>query len=436
MNFFDLKNQLDEKDLNVLHNIYLLRCLTVSQIYNNYYQDDYTGVQDFRNKKLHKLLDTGAIEEVLFSSDNSAIFLTRLGIDVVVNAFKIPINIVTDNGNVLRGYHRAHELKLQPKNIPHQVHLNQFMIDFKTIYEYKKLQIPWAYYDEKYVSQYRKIRPDGMISILDVDLFLEMDMSTESRVQLIDKWKNYKWFLNSVEHRNDRKVIVLFIIENTDLIENRKNLVKMTANEIVLNDMDDTFEIIVGTKEELLTIVFNQIIPDIQKTNYRKANIVNLLTSRHGFNVSDASVLQNKLGKQDYGFFVRKLDESNNLLVENGKIQGFLVDYCYRDTMSTIAKISYLDSNLEEFQYYYKWKPSYIIITDDLEHLYQDLKLFKLDRTNNVYFTTIKDLESNIFPHALYQFDFTGDMYTFENSGLVHQQYITKEEISNKISKI
>lgn len=429
MNFFEVKNLLDKKDLEVLHNIYLLRCLTVSQIYLNYYQEDYTGVQDFRNKKLHELLETGAIEEILFSADNSAIFLTRLGIDVVVSEFKIPINIVNKNGQVSRGYHRAHELKLQPKNIPHQVHLNQFMIDFKTIYQYKNLTIPWEYYDEKYLSQYRKIRPDGMIRMLDVDLFLEMDMSTESKAQLTEKWKNYKWFLNSAEHRNDQKVIVLFIIENTDLIENRKNLIKLTAGDIVLDDIDDTFEIIVGTKEELLTIVFNQLIPDIKKTNYRKANIVNLLTSRYRFNVSDASILQKKLGNQDYGFFVRKLDESNNLLVEYNRIQGFLVDYCYRDSLSTIAKISYLDSNLAEFNYYYKWKPSYIIITDDLEHLYQDLKLFKLDRLNNIYYTTISDLQSNIFPHALYQFDYNGELYTFEDSGLIKRKYLDDRKI-------
>lgn len=429
MNFFEVKNLLDKKDLEVLHNIYLLRCLTVSQIYLNYYQEDYTGVQDFRNKKLHELLETGAIKEILFSADNSAIFLTRLGIDVVVSEFKIPINIVNENGQVSRGYHRAHELKLQPKNIPHQVHLNQFMIDFKTIYQYKNLTIPWEYYDEKYLSQYRKIRPDGMIRMLDVDLFLEMDMSTESKAQLTEKWKNYKWFLNSAEHRNDQKVIVLFIIENTDLIENRKNLIKLTAGDIVLDDIDDTFEIIVGTKEELLTIVFNQLIPDIKKTNYRKANIVNLLTSRYGFNVSDASILQKKLGNQDYGFFVRKLDESNNLLVEYNRIQGFLVDYCYRDSLSTIAKISYLDSNLAEFNYYYKWKPSYIIITDDLEHLYQDLKLFKLDRLNNIYYTTISDLQSNIFPHALYQFDYNGELYTFEDSGLIKRKYLDDRKI-------
>ena len=205
-----------------------------TQIYNNFYKKDYVGVQEFRDKKLNMLLNTGAIEEVEFSNDNSAIFLTRLGIDVVVSEFKIPINIVDKNG-VKRGFYRSSELKLQPKNIPHQVHLNQFMLDFKTVYSYKQLDIPWTYFDEKYVSQYTKIRPDGLIRILDVDLFLEMDMSTESKVQLEAKWRNYKVFLNSAEHRhNEQKVIVLFIIENTDLIENRKNLVKLCSMTLMI----------------------------------------------------------------------------------------------------------------------------------------------------------------------------------------------------------
>lgn len=423
MNSYDVKNMLSQDDLNVLYNIYMLRCLTVTQIYTNFYKKDYIGIQDFIDKKLNPLLNTGAIEEIEFLN-NSAIFLTRLGIDIVITEFKIPINIVDKNG-VKRGFYRASELKLQPKNIPHQVHLNQFMLDFQTIYNYKNLQIPWTYFDEKYVSQYTKIRPDGLIRLLDVDLFLEMDMSTESKIQLETKWRNYKVFLNSQEHRNnEQKVIVLFIIENTDMIENRKNLVKLTANNIVLNDLDDKFEIIVGTKEELLTTVFNAIIPDIKKTNYKKSNVVKLLTSKYNFNVSDASILSKRLGNQDYGFFIRKLDESNNILIDHNKIQGFLVDYCYNNALSTIAKIAYLDRNLSDFHYYYRWTPSYIIVTENLEQLHKDLQLLKLDQVQNVYFTTLESLEQNSFPHALYQFHNDGEIYSFEDAGLKKRRYL------------
>ena len=392
---FDIKNILTKIDLEVLHQIYLLRCLTVTQIYTNFYADEYIGVQQFKDKKINALLELGIIEEISFSTDNSAVFLTKTGIDVVISAYQIPLNIVdvTTNG-IRRGYYRASELKILPKNIPHQVHLNQFMLDFKKIYEYNNLQLAWDYYDEKYVSMYSKIRPDGMISILDTDLFLEMDMSTESKAQLIDKWKKYKMFLNSVEHRNnDRKVIVLFIVDNTTLIENRKNLIKITAKEIVLNDLDDKFDIIVGTKEELLITIFQTIIPNLMQTNYKKARLSQMLTN-HQFSVVSASPLSNKLGNADYGYFIRKLDESNNMQIENGRIQGFLVDYYTDNSLSFLAKTSYLERNLASFHYYYKWMPSYILVCDDINRLYSDLQLFDLNTTPNVYYTTIERLEN------------------------------------------
>ena len=301
------------------------------------------------------------------------------------------------------------------------------MLDFKMIFEMNKdylNSLTWSYYDEKYVSQYTKIRPDGMISILDVDLFLEMDMSTESKAQLIDKWKHYKVFLNSVEHRNnDRKIIVLFIVENTNLIENRKNLIKLTAEEIVLNDIDDKFEIIVGTKEELLSTIFKTIIPDIMKTNYKKYTLTNTLNN-HSFDVADASSLVNKLGNSNYGYFIRKLDKENHLVCENGKVQGFLIDYYIDNSLSFLAKVAYLDRNLANFHYYYKWTPSYILVCDDIDRLYNDLKLLKLECTTNVYYTTLERLQKYPFHEALFQFNFEGSKYTFKNNGLRDRIFI------------
>ncbi len=425
MNAFEIKNILSKVDIEVLHQIYLLRCLTVNQIYTNYYEDTFVGIQQFRDKKVNILLQLGVVEEVYFSSDNSALFLTKLGIDVVIDAYQIPINIVDEeNGGVRRGYYRASELKMLPKNVPHQVHLNQFMLDFKTIYEANEIPLTWTYYDEKYVSQYTKIRPDGMISMLDTDLFLEMDMSTESKAQLEDKWKHYKGFLNSVEHRNnERSVIVLFIVDNTNLIENRKNLIKLTANDIVLNDIDEKFEIIVGTKEELLRIVFQTIIPDLMETNYKKAQLATCLHNQ-GFDVVSAKPLAHKLSNSNYGYFVRKLDEGNNIAIENSKIQGYFVDYYSDNSMSYLAKIAYLDRNLSTFHYYYKWTPSYIVVCDNVERLYADLKFLKLDRVNNVYFTTLERMKTLPLYEAIFQYNIDGDKYNFKNLGLRDRQFI------------
>lgn len=422
---FEIKTYLTQNDLEVLHKIYRLRCLTISQLYNNFYKDEYVGVEQFRDQKISFLIKHNLVEEVVFGVNNSAIFLTTNGIRMVVEEFGIPKEIIDkETSSIKKGYHQASELKMLPKNIPHQVHLNQFVMDFKTIFEAKNISATWEYFDEKYVSQYTKIRPDGLIRIMDTDLFLEMDMSTESKAQLEDKWKRYKTFLNSVEHRNnDHKVIVLFIVDNTNQIENRKNIIKMTAHNIVLNDIDEKFEIIVGTKTELLTAIFSEIIPDIFQTNYKKGLLAQTLSKNSDFTVASAALLASKMNNADYGYFIRKLDESNNVKVEDGKLQAFLIEFVNRDSLSFIAKVAYLDRNLASFHYYYKWFPPYIIVCDDLKRIYNELKFYKLETVPNVYLTTIQRLSTRPFHEAICQIGHDDVIYHFADKGLQRRVY-------------
>lgn len=425
MQLFELKTYLSQNDLEVLHKIYRLRCLTISQIYNNFYKEEYVGIEQFRDQKLSFLIENNLVEEVLFGQNGSAIFLTTNGIRLVVEEFKIPKEIIDrETSSIKKGYHQASELKMLPKNIPHQVHLNQFVMDFKTVFEHKKFPTTWEYFDEKYVSQYTRIRPDGLIRIMDTDLFLEMDMSTESKTQLEDKWKRYKVFLNSVEHRNnDHKVIVLFIVDNTTQIENRKNIIKMTAHNIVLDDIDDKFEIIVGTKTELLTAIFSEIIPDIFQTNYKKGLLMQTLSKNSDFTVASAALLASKMNNADYGYFIRKLDESNNVQIEDGKLQAFLIENVNRDSLSFVAKVAYLDRNLASFHYYYKWCPPYVIVCDDLKKIYDELKFYKLETVPNVYLTTIQRLATKPFHEAICQIGHNYSIYHFADKGLQQRVY-------------
>ena len=52
-----------------------------------------------------------------------------------------------------------------------------------------------------------------------------MDMSTESKKQLIEKWDNYRSFLLSREFSSsperNNKIVILFIIENSKDLEYR-----------------------------------------------------------------------------------------------------------------------------------------------------------------------------------------------------------------------
>ena len=92
--------------------------------------------------------------------------------------------------------------------------------------------------------------------------------------------------------------------------------------------------------------------------------------------------------------------------------------------MSYLAKIAYLDRNLSAFHYYYKWTPSYIVVCDNVERLYADLKFLKLDRVNNVYFTTLERLKSFPLYEAIFQYNIDGEKYNFKNLGLRDRQFI------------
>lgn len=422
---YELKNRLTETDLKVLHNIYLFRCLTIRQVYNMFFIKEMQSFNKFLDEKINKWISLGVIEEVVFN-DNIALFLTKLGIDVIRDVFDLPMNIVDPQNKVIkRGYYRASELKMLPRLIPHQVYLNQFVLDFKTLYEHKNLTPVWKYFDEKYVSQYTSIRPDGLIRLLDIDFFLEMDMNTESKAQLIDKWKHYRTFLSSREYKfTERKIVVLFIIDNTSNIENRKNLIKLTVSETILDLFDGNFEIIVGTKEELMKKLFLNIIPEAQGISSKKANLVQSL-NKHKFNVSDGSKLKDKLNNFEYEFYIRKNSNKDSIAIEGNRIQEYLLDYYLGDNLSTISNMSFLSANSSMFKYYFKRDICYIVVCDNLEKMYKELSLYKLENNKNIYFTTINRLQNKPLYSALCQFDDLGRMFSFKDNQLLLRVYET-----------
>lgn len=431
-NAYEIRNKLEKVDLELLKTIYLHRCLTVRQIYQHFYSDKFNTFNKFLDKKLQELISYKIIEDVDFSKDNVAIFLTKTGIDIVREVFDLPLNIIDSNKNTIkRGYYTASDLKMSSRLIPHQVYLNQFVLDFKRVYEHKKYQMALKYFDEKYVSQYTSIRPDGLLQLLDIDFFLEMDMNTESKAQLIDKWEHYRAFLSSREYHysEKKKIIVLFIIENTNNIENRKNVIQLTATEILLDKINSNFEIIVGTKDELLKIIFNEIIPNSLQKNYKDEYLLKLLHKKHHFGSGTALHLKNELNNADYEYYIRKLDSENKIAFENGRLQEFLLDFYSSDRLGIINKMTYLSSNSAIFKYHYKRDIDLIVICDDLTCVFNHLKLFNIQNEENIFFTTIERLETMPLHLALCQFDRSGEMYSFKNSGLNFREYNKKERL-------
>lgn len=380
-------------------------------------------------KREKEWVEYGGIEEVSFNDENIALFLTKLGIDTVVENYDLPKNIVTDKASIdlskkiKDGYYRPADLKMLPKAIPHQVHLNQFVLDFKRLYEYCGYTQPWEYFDEKYMSMYTKIRPDGLIRFMDTDFFLEEDMNTENKNQLITKWEHYKSFLASFEYqKTSQKIIVLFIIDNTKQIENRKNLVKLTAYDILFNSISDKFDIIVSTREALMKMLFHIFIPNILQQNKRKEELEQILKNQ-GFVIDNGELLKGNLSNKTYQYYIRKIDSDRNLIMEENRFQEFLVDYYYPDGLTFIDKISLFNSSVSSFKFKFNRLISYIIVCDNIQYLNKELKLFTLKNHENIFFTTIERLKKYPLNKALCQFDSSDRLYCFKSMALTIRDY-------------
>lgn len=421
---YEIANLLSKKDLEMLKSIYLLRCLTVKQIYNKFYKNDFT-FDEFIVYKIQKLIDYNLIEEQSFKSDSIAIFLTSEGVELIRYHCNLPTNTYDASKKVVkRGYYRAGELKILPKLINHQVHLNQFVLDFdKYMFKLNKMvngsiNLKYRYYDEKYVSQYASIRPDGLIQLLDIDFFLEMDMATESKKQLEEKWKHYRAFLSNNEYKHkEKKIVVLFLIDGTNSVENRKKIIRHSISNIMIDVLDSDFEIFIGTRNEILNLMFQHFIPKILQSCFEMEKIKSILIENK-FHVSNGYMLKKHLLNTEFEYYIRKIKNNNSILVENGKVQEFIVDeYLYRP-FSVLTKIAYHQRNSSCFKHDFDRDICYLVLVNDIDSLYNDLKVVDLIGVKGVYFTTLDRLKTKPFYEAIFQIDSLGNLHHFANFGL------------------
>lgn len=426
---YSVQHRLDLIDLDLLFDIYTLRCLTVRQAYQTFYKPVGWEFNDFVDKRLVFFRIEGLLEEISFGRDNVALFLSKRGIDVVRAHFDIPeITLNDSKTGYIRGYYRPSELKMLPRLIPHQVHLNQFVLEFRAAYKANKLSAPWMYFDEKYVSQYRNIRPDGLIRIGGTDFFLELDMSTESKSQLIEKWQHYYSFLHSAEYQHStQRITVLFILENTGHIEMRKQLVTQLAMERLKSVLNGQFDIFVGTREQLLKRVFNSLLPDIFSQNQAKQYLVQMLEQKEHFKVSPGKQLLKQLNYTEYEFYVRKLDSENRIVRSEGGLSEYICDYIYTDSLAFLQRMEHLEKNSAIFAHYYNRGIRYVLICEDLRAIQQLIESVQVYIPNDVYFTTLHRIQNYTFERALLQFDANMRLYRIREGTVRERVYLDEE---------
>lgn len=421
---YEKAKELDEKDIAFLYDIYQFRCLDTEQAYNYYYAEDFDDFEEFKFALLQSFLDMNLVDIVEYK-EGEAIFLTNDAIEIIRDYYGMATNVVDASRNVIkRGYYTAGELKMLPRLVNHQVHLNRFVLDFEKLAHNENLN--YKHYGEKYVSQYFGIRPDGMLRFYEVDIFLEQDMNTESKTQLMKKWDHYRTYLRSKEHeQNSRKIIMFFIVDNTKSVKKRKELVRYTAIDSLIDLFSEKFDVYVGTRDELLDLLFTSIIPTMQNMNGMQNHFMKIMNTRHNFSVRDAGRLKQFLSDTEYSFLAYKTDNEGNILIEDGRLQEFLIDDAHGSPFSIMHKVAYQKRNSSSFSRQMGRHISTIFLVESESSIKEQLSVSNLLGADDVYYTTIKRLETRTLPEALFQFDRMGSRYHFQDSGLIKRDYET-----------
>ena len=295
------------------------------------------------------------------------------------------------------------------------------MFDFKDKHA-SNTQLPsFKYFNEKFVSKYKFIRPDGMISINDIDFFLEMDMGTENKKQLIEKWNNYRLFMNTTEFRQSQsKIVVLFILNTPKAsLQSRKNLVRSTIYETLIDAFDDKFDVYIGTRNELIHAVFDKILPLNTNSYFFDESVMEkLIAKKHRFTVGHGDKLKKVFYDASYGYYIRKINEKNRITIVDGKVQEFLFDEYFFSPMSVLNKLVYLKKNSSLFKINYKRDISYVILISNPKQMFIDLAITGLVGVPNIYFTTIDRLSQKGFHESLFTYDHEGNIYRYTSPSL------------------
>ena len=175
----ELLGKLKDEDLVCLSHLYLYRAMDVNQIFDFVYKVEGETASDKRKRTVirKRLTENGLVTVTTYQPSKEVFQITNKGIEIVRYTRDIPREVLDlDTKQAKRGYYTAADLTMNPRLINHQVHLNQIMLEFGE--KARSVGLPWNYYDEKFLSQYHGIRPDGMISLLDHDIFIEVDMAT------------------------------------------------------------------------------------------------------------------------------------------------------------------------------------------------------------------------------------------------------------------
>lgn len=410
MKITELTQILTRHDHQALIQLYRLRCLSPNQLHEYCYGSKYKNLSDFNEKVVEKLVHLEVVELVLYQNHQPALLLTSTGVDVVRELLDLPTNIITSDKKIIkRGYYRASDLRVLPHFMNHQIHLNEFVLKFKERFETEYPELPYHYFDEKHMGSYDLIRPDGMIQLLDMDIFLEMDMNKESKAQLEGKWSRYRTYFTSQQHRyQERQILILFICEGVDFYENRSKLVQKTAFGFIGDLFTPEFDMIIGQTNQLIDLLFSRLIPKWRQSIPPKKQLRYFLETKKNFQLYRPVQIHQLVGHTGYELFLKHKSGEETL--------EFLFDDWRLMNLSILNTLSLHRKNNGIIARHYKKPLKYLILIQDEEMVAEWLELSQLLKEPGVCFTTLQRLQQLPLHQAIFVFNENKQRYHFKDN--------------------
>ena len=177
------------------------------------------------------------------------------------------------------------DLKMHPANINHQMHLNQFGLEFE---DYARGDAAYTYYDEKFMPPASDfIMPDGMIVLPERILFLEMDMGTERVKRLAQKWNSYRMFLNSPKAFYEKKPITMFfLLAGVKRLSYRQKSVMRSLMTYLNGRVNGEFEAYIETPEMCHEILQTRYLSAGTEMAGAEKSVLDCLRAKYGFTLT------------------------------------------------------------------------------------------------------------------------------------------------------
>lgn len=383
----------------------------------------------------YRCLDDVLLEKYCFKGEASMGYRFRkLGSFIEKNRYekKVYYCLTTKGVNMVRlicglsgeGLPTAYRIKMSGKAVEHQLALNGFVMEFEDRAEEKGFT-EYEYFDEIYQINYETIRPDGVLSVPDHTIFIEIDMGTERKSQLRKKWDRYYKFTNTKEFFDSNKPFqVLFVSLKEKNAQQRIDAIQDTIYTQHFGTLRTGLFIHVGSKEEMLDTIFGRLIPGEGLTGYK--NGVQRRLKEKGFTLAEGSSIASELGGEMYDFFMRKLDDRGRLEIAGGRPQQFLVDVFGKGPFSELRKIELVAQNTVGYISKTGLGIGYIIVVDNLDSFYYKLKQINCLNVPNVFYTTTKLLKHP--DQELYKclrcYDSIGRILRFTDASLSNTEYM------------